>query len=72
MTVRLNAIRHHLANDNERLRDALRLIVDMCNSQPDNEMNRYIARIARAALVSAVPENQTLRNPAQPTEGETA
>jgi hypothetical protein len=70
MTVRLDAIRHHLANDNERLRDALRLIADMSAGQPDNEMTRHIARIARTALVSAVPENEALRNPAQPTEGE--
>ena len=72
MTVRLDAIRHHLANDNERLRGALTLIVDMCAAQPDNEMTRNIARLARNALVSAVPENEALRNPAQPTEGEPA
>ncbi|BAO89047.1 hypothetical protein [Caballeronia cordobensis] len=72
MTVRLDAIRRHLANDNERLRDALRLIVEMCDGQPDNEMTRYVARVARNALVAAVPENEALRNPAQPTEGEPA
>ena len=70
MTVRLNAIRHHLANDNERLRDALRLIVEMCEGQPDNGTTRCIARIARTALVSALPENEALGNPAQSTEGE--
>ncbi|WP_156132359.1 hypothetical protein [Paraburkholderia terrae] len=72
MTVRLDAIRHHLANDNERMREALRLIADVCDGQPGNDLTRYVARIARSALVSAVPENEALRNPAQPTEGEPA
>ncbi|WP_250532410.1 hypothetical protein [Caballeronia sp. ATUFL_F1_KS39] len=72
MAIRQDAIRRHLANDNDRLRAALRLIVEMCAGQPDNEMTCHVARIARVALVSAAPENEALRNPAQPTEGEPA
>ncbi|KAK48380.1 hypothetical protein BG58_33215 [Caballeronia jiangsuensis] len=64
MTVRLEAIRHHLANDNARMREALQLIVAMCDGQPDNEVSRYVARVARNALVSAAPENKDLRSPA--------
>lgn len=62
MIVRLDAIRHHLANDNERMREALKLIVEMCDGQPGNEVSRYVSRIARNALVSAAPENKDLRS----------
>ncbi len=75
MAVRHDAVRHRLADDNGRLRHALQLIVEMCGAQPDNDMTRDIARIARNALVSAMPENKDLRSPApesaQP-EGERA
>ena len=63
MAVRNDAIRHHLANDNIRLREALKLIDEMCAGQPDNDMTKHIARIARNALVSAVPENKALAVP---------
>ncbi|BAO90720.1 hypothetical protein [Caballeronia cordobensis] len=58
MTVRLETIRHHLANDNARMREALQLIVEMCDGQPGNEVSRYVSRIARNALVSAAPRKQ--------------
>lgn len=72
MTVRLDAIRHHLVSDNDRLRDALRLIVELAENSESIETLRNCARIARTALVAAVPENEALRNPAQPTKGEPA
>ncbi|SAL05983.1 hypothetical protein AWB78_07808 [Caballeronia calidae] len=61
MAVRHDAISHRLTEDNARMRDALHLIVEMCAAQPDNDMTRHIARIARNALVSAAPENKSLR-----------
>ncbi len=60
MAIRHDAIRHHLANDNVRLREALKLIGEMCAGQPNNDMTRHIARIARNALLSAAPENKAL------------
>ncbi|MCG7403038.1 hypothetical protein [Caballeronia zhejiangensis] len=72
MAVRHDAIRHHLAHDNSRLRAALMLIGELCEGTTDAQTVKHIARIARVALVSAAPENEALRNPAQPTKGEPA
>jgi hypothetical protein len=63
-----NLKRHHIENDNERLREALRVIADIS----EGNIDMRIAKIARAALVSAAPENEALRNPAQFTEGDGA
>lgn len=46
-----------LRTDNERLRDALRLIRDLADAQRLLD----VGRIARAALISAEPENPGLR-----------
>jgi hypothetical protein len=59
--------RHHLEADNERLREALRTIhgiCEECSAPPYLGFDvRTIAKIARAALVSATPENAKLRHP---------
>lgn len=65
-----NVMRHHVEHDNQRMREALRLIADVCEGQLSSELTRNLAKIARAALVSAPPENQSLRNPAHDHEGE--
>ncbi|HEY2250927.1 MAG TPA: hypothetical protein VGH74_07685 [Planctomycetaceae bacterium] len=46
-----------LQRDNERLREALRLIRDLADTQRLVD----VGRIARAALISAEPENPGLR-----------
>lgn len=53
-----------LRTDNDRLRDALRLIRDLADAQRLVD----VGRIARAALVSCEPENPGLR-PCELTTG---
>lgn len=55
------AARHRLVVDNERLREALRTIEAIASATDSANSMRNIARIARAALVSAEVENPTLR-----------
>ncbi|MGF6792746.1 hypothetical protein [Paraburkholderia sp. 35.1] len=57
------ALRVHLAHDNERLREALRLIVEMCENTTSALTLDDVARVARTALVHATPENEALRHP---------
>ncbi|MGF6877383.1 hypothetical protein [Paraburkholderia sp. MM5477-R1] len=64
MTVRLDAIRHHLAADNDRLREALRLIAEIAEGSTTAGSLPNIARLARNALVSAAAGNTALRQPA--------
>lgn len=55
------AARHRLAADNERLREALRTIEAIASATDSANSMRHIAKLARAALVSAEVENPTLR-----------
>lgn len=57
------AMRQHLAHDNARLREALALIADIAEGSTTANSLPNIARLARAALVSAVRENHALRHP---------
>ncbi|MGF6978974.1 hypothetical protein QFZ94_007489 [Paraburkholderia sp. JPY465] len=55
------AMRHHLQHENDRLREALRLIVEMSENTTSAMSLGDIARIARLALVTThVPPNPSL------------
>ncbi|SAK63460.1 hypothetical protein AWB80_02868 [Caballeronia pedi] len=71
MMVRLEAIRHRLAADNERLREALALIAAIGEGHAETDL-RNCARIARNALLSAEPENKALRHEPRHPEQETS
>ncbi|MFP4891246.1 hypothetical protein [Paraburkholderia sp. EG304] len=61
------AMRLHLQHENERLREALRLIADMSEHSTSALVLGDIARIARVALVTAhVPPNPTIAPREQP------
>lgn len=66
--------RHHLEDDNARMRDALRTIHSLCEECKEPPYLgfdlRTIAKIARTALVSAAPENSKLRHPHADSEGD--
>lgn len=64
MIVRSEAMRHHLAADNQRLREALTLIADIAEGSTTANSLPNIARLARNALLSAAHENEALRHPA--------
>lgn len=53
-----NSKRHHVEADNERLREALRTIHELCTSSKPSEELRTVAKIARGALVSAATEGE--------------
>ncbi|WP_028210759.1 hypothetical protein [Paraburkholderia mimosarum] len=57
------AMRVHLQHENERLRDALRLIVEMSENTTSALTLDDVARVARNALIPATPENKALRAP---------
>jgi hypothetical protein len=57
------AMRLHLAHDNERLRAALRTIVEMAEHSTSALTMNDIARIARGALIAIPRENPALRHP---------
>lgn len=61
--VHSDALRHHIEADNERLRAALRTIEDIGEGGNSIASLRNCARIARAALVSATPENPAWQFP---------
>jgi hypothetical protein len=54
------AMRIHLANDNERLREALKLIAEMSETSTSALTLQDVARIARTALVVASGPNPAL------------
>jgi hypothetical protein len=56
----------HLSHDNERMREALRLIADMAEHSPSAMAMTDIARIARSALLAVPRENMALRHPGKP------
>jgi hypothetical protein len=64
-------MRHHLATDNVRLREALAIIADIGEGGNSIASLRNCARIARNALVSAAPANPNLHHPVKHTEGVT-
>jgi hypothetical protein len=57
------AMRAHLAHENERMREALRTIAQLAEKSTSALVMSDIARIARAALITAPRENTTLRHP---------
>ena len=57
------AMRQHLAHDNERMREALRTIVEMAEHSTSALTMNDIARIARGALLAIPRENPDLRHP---------
>lgn len=63
MTDRMRIYITCLEADNDRLREALRVIADIGEGSKTTNSLPNVAKIARAALVSAATENQELRHP---------
>jgi hypothetical protein len=57
------AMNLHLAHDNRRLRDALKVIAEMAERSTSALTMSDIARIARGALIAVPCENAELRHP---------
>jgi hypothetical protein len=57
------ALRQQLAHENDRMREALRLIADIAEHSTSAMSMTDIARLARAALVASPRENTNLRHP---------
>lgn len=57
------AMRAHMAHENARMREALRTIAQLSEDSTSALVMPDIARIARAALVSAPLEIMALRHP---------
>lgn len=68
MMLHHDAIRHQLAHDNNRMREALRLIETLCVTSSEKQHAgalRDIARVARNAQLMHQIEDITLRHPEQ-------
>jgi hypothetical protein len=57
------ALRQQLAHENDRMREALRLIADIAEHSTSAMSMTDVARLARAALVASPRENTDLRHP---------
>ena len=54
------AMRLHLSHDNERLREALRTILDLAEFSTSAMIQQDVARIARNALIPVNPPNPAI------------